>query len=77
MEYAKLQTMVECHQVREGLLKTSLMGNGWAVVIEDLAGHQFPLTDQYGHEKLYHSLDNATGVLQELGVSPINVVECF
>ncbi|MDE1460928.1 hypothetical protein [Spartinivicinus poritis] len=77
MEYAKLQTMVNCHQVREGLLKTSETGNGWAVVVEDLSGHQFPLTDQHGHEKLYHSLDNATGVLRELGVTQINVVESF
>lgn len=75
MQLTELRGLVATDQIREGLLKTS--AEGWIVALEDMEGHQFPLTDRGGHAKYYHSLDSATNVLRELGIARIQVVEDF
>lgn len=75
MQLTELRGLMAMDQIREGLLKTD--AEGWTVVVEDNEGHQLPLTDRSGHTKHYHSLDNATQILRDLGVLNINIVEDF
>ncbi|MGH1462302.1 MAG: hypothetical protein ACRBB6_09710 [Neptuniibacter sp.] len=75
MNISELRGLLLTGHIREGILKST--GQGWAVALEDETGQQFPLTDNTGHEKHYHSLDNATSILRDMGVSNICVVENF
>ncbi|MBY4678700.1 hypothetical protein [Marinobacterium arenosum] len=77
MELDELRRMIAMDRIREGILKPGHDGNGWLVALEDNEGHQLPLTQPGGQEKIYHSLDNATAVLHELGISRISIVERF
>jgi len=77
MELVEMRRMIAEHQVREGILKPDSAGNGWLIALEDMDGVQYPLTRPGGQEKIYHSLDIATGVLNNMGIHRISVVERF
>ncbi|MFY0676078.1 MAG: hypothetical protein JXR18_02220 [Neptuniibacter sp.] len=75
MNIQELRGLLLTEHIREGILKST--EQGWSIALEDEEGKQFPLTDNTGHEKHYHSLDNATSILRNMGVSKICVVESF
>ncbi len=75
MNIPELSGLLATGHIREGILKST--EQGWSVALENDEGHQFPLTDSTNHTKYYHSLDNATAILHEIGVSNICVVERF
>jgi hypothetical protein len=51
--------------------------NGWVLLFADREGNHHLYTDQTGTEKLYHDLDQATEVAQELGFDTVRVEERF
>ena len=77
MQLEEIRGLAAMNTIKEGLLKPSKEANGWMVAVESNNGEQFPLTDNHDHTRIYRSLDSATLVLKELGISPIKVVETF
>ncbi|MEH6575454.1 MAG: hypothetical protein V7731_00085 [Amphritea sp.] len=77
MQLEEIRGLAAMNTIKEGLLKPSEEANGWMVAVENRDGEQFALTDDHDHTRIYHSLDKATLVLKELGISPIKVVEAF
>ena len=63
--------------IREGIIRPADQANGWMVTIELEDGSQIPLTDDHDTPRVYHDLDQATLMLQELEISPIRVIERF
>lgn len=51
--------------------------NGWVVMLADTHGEQHLYTGHTGTEKVYHDLDQATEVAQELGFTSVRVEERF
>ncbi|GGK74939.1 hypothetical protein [Amphritea balenae] len=64
-------------QIREGIIRPSDQANGWMISIEFKDGSQIPLTDDHDHPRIYHDLDQATQLLQELQVKPVKIIESF
>jgi len=63
--------------ISEAIIEPSPNGNGWHVLFHKTDGDMVTLTDHGGHEKLYHTLDHATEVLQSAGIKTIRVEEHF
>ena len=63
--------------ISEAIIEPSPNGNGWRILFHQTDGEMAALTAHGGTEKLYHSLDNASGVLQAAGIKTIRVEEHF
>ena len=77
MQLEEIRGLAATQAIREGILKPSKLANGWMVAVETCDGQQIPVTDDHNKPNVYHSLDTATAVLQQLEISPIKVVEEF
>lgn len=63
--------------ISEAIIEPSPDGNGWRILFHRLDGNIVPLTSHSGNEKLYHSLDHATDVVQSAGIKTLRVEEHF
>jgi hypothetical protein len=61
----------------EAVIKPAEDANGWVLAFTTVAGEHLQYTAPTGTEKVFHSLDHATGVAQELGFVSIRVEESF
>ena len=70
---------VEYHNktISEAIIEASPNGNGWRILFHKTGGDIVALTDHGGTEKLYHTLDYATELLQSAGIKTIRVEEHF
>ena len=63
--------------ISEAIIEASPNGNGWRILFHKVDGDMIFLTDRSGTEKLYHTLDHATEILQSSGIKTIRVEEHF
>lgn len=63
--------------ISEAIIEPSPSSNGWRILLHKSDGDIIALTGHGGTEKLYHSLDRATDVLQSAGIESIRVEEHF
>ena len=63
--------------ISEAIIEPSPSGNGWRILFHKTDGGIVTLTDRGGTEKLYHTLDYATDILQSAGIKSIRVEEHF
>lgn len=63
--------------ISEAIIEPSPDGNGWHILFHKANGDIVALTDHSGTEKLYHTLDNATSVVQSAGINTIRIEEHF
>jgi len=63
--------------ISEAIIEPSPDGNGWHILFHKTDGEIVTLTAHSGTEKLYHTLDHATDVLQSAGIKNIRVEEHF
>ena len=63
--------------ISEAIIEPSPSGNGWRILFHKADGGIVTLTDHGGTEKLYHTLDYATDILQSAGIKSIRVEEHF
>jgi len=63
--------------ISEAVIEPSPNGNGWRILFHKTDGDIITLTDNSGTEKLYHTLDNASSVVQSAGIKMIRVEEHF
>lgn len=70
---------VEYHNktISEAIIEASPNGNGWRILFQKTDGDIVALTDHGGTEKLYHTLDHASDLLQSAGIKAIRVEEHF
>ena len=70
---------VEYHNktISEAIIEASPNGNGWRILFHKKDGDIVALTDHGGTEKLYHTLDHASDLLQSAGFKAIRVEEHF
>lgn len=63
--------------ITEAIIEASPNGNGWRILFHKVDGDMIALTDNSGMEKLYHTLDHATELLQSAGIKTIRIEEHF
>lgn len=63
--------------ISEAIIEPSPNGNGWRILFHKTDGDLVALTDHGGTEKLYHTLDHATDMVQSAGIKTIRVEEHF
>ena len=63
--------------ISEAIIEPSPNGNGWRILFHKTDGDIVALTDHSGIEKIYHTLDNASEVIQSAGITTIRVEEHF
>jgi len=63
--------------ISEAIIEPSPNGNGWRIIFHNDNGEMISMTDHSGAEKRYHTLDNATNVVQTAGFKSIRVEEKF
>ena len=70
---------VEYHNktIYEAIIEASPNGNGWRILFHKADGDMVVLSGHGGTEKLYHTLDHATEILQSAGIKTIRVEEHF
>jgi len=51
--------------------------HGWRLLLNTTDGETLVLTDHSGRERLFHSLDHATEVGQDIGFNSVRVEEHF
>ena len=63
--------------ISEAIIEPSSNGNGWRILFHKTNGDIVALTDHSGAEKIYHTLDNASEVIQSAGITTIRIEEHF
>ena len=63
--------------ISEAIIEPSPNGNGWHILFHKTNGDIVALTDHTDTEKLYHTLDHTTDMLQSAGIKTIRVEEHF
>jgi hypothetical protein len=63
--------------ISEAIIEPSPCGNGWRILFHKTDGDLVALTSHGGTEKLYHTLDHASELLQGAGIKEIRVEESF
>ena len=77
MDHDQVQKAMQAGDLTEAVITPAKDANGWVILITNLAGEHTLYTDHTGSEKVCHSLDQATGVVRELGFETIRVEEDF
>lgn len=75
IEFAKRS--FEAGTLTEVTLEPADEGNGWMVVLHDNMGGSIKLSDHSGVEKVFHSIEHATELAQEIGFDTVRVEERF
>jgi hypothetical protein len=63
--------------ISEAIIEPSPSGNGWRILFHKTDGDIVTLTGYGGAEKLYHTLDHATDMVQSAGIKTIRIEEHF
>lgn len=77
MKKEELLGLINDTPYREAMIRPAEDANGWMIAVELLDGQQIPLTDDHDHPRVYHDLDQATYVIQELKLDPVRIIERF
>lgn len=77
MDLQHAQAEREAGRLGEAVIEPSPNGNGWMVVFVTTDGARATLSDHTGTEKLYHTLDHASGAAREAGFSEARIEEPF
>jgi hypothetical protein len=77
MELARVRSEFEAGRLREAVIEPSPTGNGWLVLFREADGELVKLTDHVGADVLYHDLDSATKLANDIGFATIRVEERF
>lgn len=77
MDLDTAKARFEAGELEEAVIEPADEGNGWMLLLRQRDGKSVKLTDHSGTEKVYHSLDHATGLAREIGFSEVRVEETF
>ena len=77
MDHDQALSALHCGELIEAVIQPAEDANGWVLVFVSSSGEQIRYTGHTGTEKVYHSLDQATQVAQEIGFHRIRVEEQF
>lgn len=77
MDLMHAKAEFEAGHLIDAAAEPSQTGNGWHLLFHTLAGKTEILTDDSGHERLYHSLNKVTEVGRDIGFQSIRVEEHF
>jgi len=77
MDQEHVQLEFEAGRLVEAVIEPVPGGNGWMLMFREAAGEMVRLTDHGGTEKVFHSLDHATKVANDIGFETIRVEEEF
>jgi hypothetical protein len=75
MDHDQALSALHAGDLVETVIQPAEDANGWVLVLVSKSGEQIPYTGHTGTEKVYHSLDHATQVAQEIGFQRIRVEE--
>lgn len=64
-------------RLTEAVAEPSPQGDGWRLLLHQQTRETQVLTDHSGRERLFHSLDHATEVGQDIGFDSLRVEEHF
>ena len=77
MELEQVKSDFEAGRLREAVIEPSPTGNGWVLMFRETDGDLVKLTDHSGTPKVFHDLDRASKVANEIGFPTIRVEEPF
>ncbi len=77
MELDQVKSEFQAGRIREAIIEPSPTGNGWVIMFREADGDLVKLTSHGGVPRIFHSLDNATKVANEIGFTSIRVEEPF
>ena len=77
MDLMHAKAEFEAGRLSEAVAEPSEQGDGWRLLFHTQTGETLVLTDHSGRERLYHSLDYATEVGQDIGFKSVRVEEHF
>jgi len=77
MQLNQLRSELLLGRLGEAVLEPAPHANGWILRSRSAAGEWITLTDDHGSACVYHRLDSATGLAQDLGFRQIRVEERF
>ena len=77
MDHDQAQLALHAGELTEAVIRPAQDANGWIILLAHKSGEHSLYTGHTGTEKVYHSLDRATGVARELGFDSIRVEEEF
>jgi len=77
MDHDQAQQALHAGELTEAVIRPAQNANGWIILLTHKSGEHLHHTGHRGNEKVYHSLDRATGVARELGFDSIRIEEEF
>jgi len=77
MELERVKSDFDAGRLREAVIEPSPTGNGWVLLFREADGDLVKLTDHGGMPKVFHGLDRATKVANEIGFATVRVEEPF
>lgn len=77
MRLREVQWMQEAGKLSEAVIEPCDQGNGWQLDFHDTHGGHMILTNENGHIRLFHNVDSATRVAQDVGVGQVRISEPF
>jgi hypothetical protein len=77
MDHDQALSALHVGDLVEAIVKPADDANGWVLVFVNRSGEQVRYSGHTGAEKVYHTLDHATEIAQELGFRTIRVEEDF
>ncbi len=77
MDLIHAKAEFEAGRLNEAVAEPAEQRDGWRLLFHTENGETLVLTDHSGRERLYHSLDHATEVGQDIGFESVRVEEHF